>query len=153
MKTSKTSNETRLGERTKHLLEEIRIVLPGTQALLGFQLVSVFSNGFDKLSMDLKDIHLLSLSLVTLTTILLIAPAAYDRIKDEDKNTEHFIQFSSKLLLIALISLSLAISGNLYVVTHAITDSQNLATTFSLTALIISIALWFGYSLYRRKTD
>ena len=38
-----------LAERITHVLEELRVVLPGTQALLGFQLVAVFSTGFASL--------------------------------------------------------------------------------------------------------
>ena len=35
-----------LGEEAKHVLEEARMVLPGIQALFGFQLVAVFNQRF-----------------------------------------------------------------------------------------------------------
>ena len=35
-----------LPEATSHLLEECRMVLPGIQALFGFQLIAVFNSRF-----------------------------------------------------------------------------------------------------------
>jgi hypothetical protein len=67
-------------ERIQHLLDEIRIVLPGTEVLFGFLLVAVFSESFDSLEPFLKYMHLASLGSVAITTIMLIAPSAYDRI-------------------------------------------------------------------------
>ena len=37
-----------LSKAAEHLLGECRMVLPGIQALLGFQLISFFSPGFDR---------------------------------------------------------------------------------------------------------
>ena len=47
-----------------HLLEECRMVLPGLQALFGFQLIAVFSAGFEvQLSPFEQRLHLLALGL------------------------------------------------------------------------------------------
>ena len=48
-------------ERLQHLLDEIRIILPGTEVLFGFLLVAVFSEGFDCLEPLLKYVHLAAL--------------------------------------------------------------------------------------------
>ena len=48
-----------------HLLEECRMVLPGIQALFGFQLIAVFNDGFSqKLSHGEQLLHLLAIVLV-----------------------------------------------------------------------------------------
>ena len=39
--------EVRLDSAASHLLEECRMVLPGIQALFGFQLIAVFNDGFE----------------------------------------------------------------------------------------------------------
>ena len=37
-----------LSEAAQYLLDECRMVLPGIQALFGFQLIVVFNSGFDQ---------------------------------------------------------------------------------------------------------
>jgi hypothetical protein len=43
------------------MLTEARVVLPGVQALLGFQLISVISQSFEKLPTSSKLVHAVSL--------------------------------------------------------------------------------------------
>ena len=50
-----------LDRATTHILEECRMVLPGIQALFGFQLIAVFNPGFSEhLSTSEQHLHLLS---------------------------------------------------------------------------------------------
>src|SRR5262249_42425912 len=51
-------NQTELKDRIDHVLTEARLVLPGAQALLGFQLLIFLTEAFDKLPQPLKLIHL-----------------------------------------------------------------------------------------------
>jgi uncharacterized protein DUF6328 len=67
-------------ERVQHALTDARVVLPGAQALLGFQLIGVLLGGFESLPVSLQRIHVVSLTFVTLSTILLMMPAAYHRL-------------------------------------------------------------------------
>jgi hypothetical protein len=71
--------ETKLPDRIKHVLTEARMVLPGAQALLGFQLAIVISASFETLPNGVKSIHGAALLLVALSIVLLMAPAAYHR--------------------------------------------------------------------------
>ena len=74
------TENTSLNERITQMLTEAHVVLPGVQALLGFQLISVISQSFEKLPASSKLGHAVSLGCVTLAVILLMAPAAYHRI-------------------------------------------------------------------------
>ena len=49
--------KTPLNERITQMLTEARVVLPGVQALLGFQLTSVISQSFEKLPASSKLVH------------------------------------------------------------------------------------------------
>jgi hypothetical protein len=40
--------ELTLSKAAEYLLDECRMVLPGIQALFGFQLIAVFNTGFDE---------------------------------------------------------------------------------------------------------
>src|SRR5215213_7446529 len=102
-----------LEDRLSHVLEELRVVLPGTQALLGFQFVAVFSNGFGALPQWQKDTHFASLLLVTLSGLLLMTPAAYHRIVNEGGETEAMHTFATRSLMLAMAALGAGLSLDL----------------------------------------
>jgi Family of unknown function (DUF6328) len=66
--------------RIEHMMTAARIVFPGAQALVGFQLSIVLIHSFEELSSTARTSHAVSLCLVALAVILLMAPAAYHRI-------------------------------------------------------------------------
>jgi hypothetical protein len=69
-----------LSEAITHLLEECRMVLPGVQALFGFQLIAVFNSTFrERLTSTEQIIHLVAIGLVTMAVALIMTPAAYHR--------------------------------------------------------------------------
>src|SRR4051812_50065409 len=69
--------EVKLDSAASHLLEECRMVLPGIQALFGFQLIAVFNDGFDhKLATGERQLHFLALFLVALAAALVLGRAA-----------------------------------------------------------------------------
>jgi len=59
------------------------MVLPGIQALFGFQLIAVFNQGFgEKLSHGAQLVHLLALVLAALAMALVMTPAALHRLSE-----------------------------------------------------------------------
>ena len=142
---------TKLKDIIQQVLTEVRVVLPGAQALLGFQFISLLMEGFEKLPQSSKYVHFISLSLVALTVILLMTPAAYHRLVERGEDTEHFHRFASRTLLASMIPLALGIAGDFYVVARKITESDGLAIGLAGIALLIFYGLWFGFTLYRRQ--
>ncbi len=138
-------------ERIQHLLDEIRVILPGTEVLFGFLLIAVFEEGFDSLDSFLKYMHLASLGSMAITTILLIAPPAYDRIAAQRENIQAFYVLATRMVLLALIFLALGLSGIVFVVVFKAINSYSIAGLFSGAVLILSYVVWFGYSLFRRN--
>src|SRR5712692_7491508 len=72
-----------LEQRIKDALNEARMVLPGAQALLGFQFMSFFAAGFIELPRASRLIHFSGLLFVSLACILLIAPASFHRLAEQ----------------------------------------------------------------------
>ena len=68
-----------LEKEATHATDEARMVLPGVQALLGFQLIAVFNQRFTELDGDKQVLHLAAFLLIALATGLIMAPAAYHR--------------------------------------------------------------------------
>ena len=141
---------TELKEKINQTLTEIRVVLPGAQALLGFQFASLLVEGFEKLPQTSKYIHFVSLSLMALAIILMMTPAAYHRLVERGENTEHFHRLASRMLLVSMAPLALGIAGDLYVVAQKITSSETLAVIIAALMLALFYGLWFGYTLYKR---
>jgi len=81
---------TKLKDKIQHVLTETRVVLPGAQALLGFQLVTILMDGFEKLTTVAKYVHLISLCLIAVSIIILMTPAAYHRIVEREKRLNTF---------------------------------------------------------------
>src|ERR1700754_2643659 len=88
-----------LEKAASHLLEECRMVLPGIQALFGFQLVAVFSNGFAALSASEQRLPLAAILCVVLSVALVMAPAALHRRREPRSVSRRFIELSSRLLM------------------------------------------------------
>src|SRR5689334_14420709 len=99
-----------LARSADYLLEECRMVLPGIQALFGFQLMVVFSPGFaDRLGTKDQRLHLLAIGLVALSVALIMTPAAYHRQTGTREITAGFIRTSTRLLLWSMMPLATAI--------------------------------------------
>ena len=144
------SGGTTLRDKIKHVLTETRVVLPGAQALLGFQLATILMDGFDKLPDVSRYVHLISLCLIAASVILLMTPAAYHRIVEKGEETEHFHDFASRILLAAMVPLALGVCGDFFVVAWKVTESIELAFAAALLMLVLFYGLWFGLTSYWR---
>src|SRR5215467_16201158 len=72
------SEELSMDSSATLLLEECRMVLPGIQALFGFQLIAVFSPGFsEKLSSGEQNLHFVSIVLVVISEHLSWRPQRF----------------------------------------------------------------------------
>jgi FtsH-binding integral membrane protein len=156
-KMSKEKEEGASGAKTKdkirHVLTECRVVLPGAQALLGFQFVTTLMEAFEKLPASSKYVHLASLLLVAVSIVLLMTPAAYHRIVERGEETEHFHRFAGRILIAAMVPLALGVSGDLFVVVRKVTESATSAAISAIVSLLFFYGLWFGFTLYRRSRE
>jgi hypothetical protein len=141
---------TSLDVKIRHVLTEARLVVPGAQALLGFQFTAFLAESFEKLPSSSQWIHLASVCCVTLSVILLMAPAAYHRVAEGGENTPQLLKFAHLTILLATIPLALGISGDLFVVLQKVTGSAPIGAVGAIGSLVISYGLWFGISLAAR---
>jgi len=141
-----------LAKAALYLLEECRMVLPGMQALLGFELTAVFSSGFhEKLSPAEQTAHLVSVALLALAIVLIMTPAAYHRQTGPEDVSERFIRVASGLLLASMIPFCVSITTELYLVAKVIVGS---IAGGAIAALVAAFALSFWFVLprwHRRK--
>lgn len=138
--------ELTLSKAAQYLLEECRMVLPGMQALFGFQLIAVFSQTFsDKLPAPEQMLHLFALILVALAIALVMTPAAIHRQTGARQVTDSFIEASTRLLLLSMFPLLLGICIDLFLIATIITKSFRASLFISLFMFAVFLILWVFY--------
>jgi hypothetical protein len=147
------AGETELKDKIKQVLTEARVMLPGAQALLGFQLIIFLMEGFQVLPGGLKYVHLVSLLLVALAVILLMTPAAYHRMVEKGENSEHFHRIAGRLLIAAMIPFALGVSGDFYLVIQKVSNSTALGLLGGCCSLGMMAFLWFVYPISARSAS
>jgi hypothetical protein len=143
--------QTSVHDKIRHVLTEARVILPGNQALLGFQLAVIFEPRFRDLPYTLKLVHLVSLLSIALSTILLLSPASYHRIVEQGEETERFYAVANKLVLCSLPPMAAGICGDFFVVVFKMWHRWDISIIVSLLMLSLFCGLWFGLALYRKN--
>jgi len=133
-----------LKDQARYALDEARMVLPGIQALFGFQLIAVFSDRFTHaLTRTDQLLHLASVFLVALAVALVMTPAAYHRQADHQTVDRQFIRLSSTAITAAMLPLMLAIGLDVYIVAQVILDSAWPSVALAIGITAVFVALWF----------
>jgi hypothetical protein len=139
------TEEMNLSQAGDMLLSETRMVLPGIQALFGFQLVAVFNAAFgEKLTQGLQELHLLATVLVAVTIAIIMTPAAYHRQTGTRHVTQRFIDISTRLLLISVVPLALGICLEVYLIGRMILKDELLLLLISAVLFTVFMFFWFG---------
>jgi len=144
--------ETSLHTKIDQMLTEARVILPGAQALLGFQFVVTMTKAFAALRHLDRNIHFFALGAVTLSIMFLITPAAIHRIAFGGRDVSHFHRIGSLFVTSALIPLAVGVAGDFYVASTKIIESRSLAATGALCAFLLLAVLWYGIPLALRAT-
>jgi Family of unknown function (DUF6328) len=143
--------ELSLDSAAGHLLEECRMVLPGIQALFGFQLIAVFSPGFDeKLGHIEQLLHLAAMMLSVLAMSLVMAPAALHRMAEPGQVSERFVWLASRLVLFGMLPLALGIALDAYVVARVVLEGSALGAVAALALVAVLFWLWVVLPLRHR---
>src|SRR5690349_23978191 len=83
---------TPLETQVDQLLTEARVIIPGVQALLGFQLTVTLTRAFQELPIDAKVTHAVALCSIAIAVILLMAPASLHRISFGGQDDPQFLK-------------------------------------------------------------
>jgi predicted neutral ceramidase superfamily lipid hydrolase len=107
----------RLNRELIEFLNELRVVLPGVQVLFAFLLILPFSKGFAEVTHVQRLVYIAAVLLTTLSTILLLAPSSYHRLRFRDHQKEQLIEISNRLVIAGMAGLALAIDCAVYLIT------------------------------------
>ena len=146
MKQSPTPLRTRINQ----LLVEARVIIPGAQALFGFQFIAMLTTGFDGLPQTAKIVHAVALVLIAIDVILLMTPAALHRISFSGEDSELFFRLGSALVATAPLFLAGGIALEFYVVAQRIHIGEGWASAFATIILVALIGGWYAFPLVIR---
>src|SRR5512133_3971042 len=137
------NKEERHNRELIELLNELRVALPGVQVLFAFLLAVPFANGFPKLGKLDRDIFFVAFISTALSTVALIAPSSYHRLRWRQHDKERMLVISNVLTIIGLALLAVAITCAVFVITDFLFHR---AWAAAFTALIAAafLVLWYG---------
>ena len=138
-----------LEDQAKQVVEEARMVLPGIQALFGFQLIAVFNQRYVELSPREQDMHLAALVLIGVSVALIMTPAAYHRQAEPGQVSRYFITLASRLLTLAMLVLGPGICLDIYVVARLTLMNSHASAAIACGLLSIYLGAWFVFPRFK----
>jgi hypothetical protein len=138
--------------RIDQMLQEIRVILPGTQAVLGFQFIAFFNASFKELSGALQVYHLVNLILITFCAILLITPVALQELRTKGPTTKVWATWTSRFIGLAMFFLLAGVAGDVFVAGNLLeVHNTVLAGIAAGIVFVVGMIMWFGLTLLRRR--
>lgn len=127
------------------------MVLPGVQAVLGFQLIAVFNQRFLEFSSGEQLVHLAAFLLVALAMGLMMTPAAYHRQVERGRVSQRFVDLGSMLLTIAMLPLIAGLSLDTYLISRLIVMDTTAALLVAGGATLVLLGLWYALPAFCRS--
>src|SRR5262252_2049096 len=134
-------------------LSEARMVLPGIQAIFGFQLIVTFNDRFASgLTSTQQHLHLGALFLTGVAMALVMAPAAYHRHVEREAVSAKLLRIASRLIASGMNALAVALSVDVYIVVVLVTGSSPIAIAAGAAMFAFFVTLWVVYPAGARRS-
>ena len=91
------------------LLQELRVLLPGSQTLVAFMIILPFNGGFADIQQGEKYVYVATFLCALASLVLFVAPAAQHRIQRPLRDREGFKLRANRLIVAGLVPLSFAL--------------------------------------------
>lgn len=144
-----TSDEKIDGEM-RYIIEEARVILPGVQALFGFQTIAVFSERFAELEDYAKICHTVGLAMVIVTVAMVMTPAVYYRACGGIA-TVPMSRISSLMIRGALGPLAVGLSLDMFTVIDVATSRLAVSIVGGIATFVLLVLFWFALPVFGRK--
>lgn len=140
-------HDRQLGE----LLQELRVVIPGTQVLFAFLLTVPFTARFGETTDLQRDVYFATLLCTAVATALFLAPSAVHRLRFKRGDKRYIVAVANVLTIIGLAVLMLAVTGAIFVVSDVMFDAT-VAAIAAGAIFALMAGLWYAFPLTRRLT-
>jgi ABC-type uncharacterized transport system YnjBCD permease subunit len=126
------------------LLNELRVALPGVQVLFAFLLAVPFANGWTRVTDLQRDVFFIAFIATAVSSILLIAPSSYHRMRWREGDKEQMLETSNRLAIGGTVFLAIGMAAAVFLISDILFKAWWAALT---TALIGGGFAWFWYGL------
>lgn len=133
------------------ILEECRMVLPGVQALFGFQLIAVFNERFGHLAHGDKEVHLVAIFFTVASVGLLMGPAAYHRLTSPESMPPELCTIGTRLVCAGMAMLMVSITLDIYLVTKVILESTQVGIISGGIVCSFFALVWYIYPIASKR--
>jgi hypothetical protein len=130
------------------MLEETRILLPGTQIFAGFLITLPFKNRFQQLTTAQRNLYLVIFVTVLLSLVCFIMPAAYHRVARPIHRKQGFKVLATRVVIVGLVPFSISTVLSTYLIMDVVVGPR----VGVIAALIIAIPLlllWWLFPIMR----
>ena len=121
------------------------MVLPGIQALFGFQLIAVFNQRYTELPSTEQHLHLAALILTATSVALIMTPAAYHRQAEPGQVSRYFVTLASRIMAPALLTLALGICFDVFIVAKMTLAETDVSALLAGILFVIYLGAWFVF--------
>jgi hypothetical protein len=137
-------------EDLSDLLNEIRLLLPGTLLLVAFLIALPFNTGYTRVSQFDNAVYVALFLCAILSLLLFAAPAAQHRLMSPLRDRAAFKRSVNRQVIIGLVPLSAAITLAAYLVISDVVNTLVAAIVAGIVGLAIAL-LWWIVPLSRRR--
>jgi drug/metabolite transporter (DMT)-like permease len=145
------------GRRSEHdldrelieLLNELRVALPGVQVLFAFLLAVPFSNGWNRVTDLQRDIFFVGFLCALASSVLLIAPSAYHRLRWREGDKERMLTTANQLAIAGTVFLAFSMTAVVFLIADLLFQAWWAALCTGLTGGGFAW-FWYGLPLVRR---
>ena len=149
MESSKPSAED-LEREHEQLFHELRSIIPGVEVLFAFLLTVAFSERFEALTETQRRIYFVTFLSAGLSLVLLLAPAAFHRVRFRRGDKEAMMRAANVEAIAALGLLSIAMSTSVFLITDVLYDRWA-SYGASIGLFVVACVLWWGHPLSRHR--
>jgi hypothetical protein len=132
----------RLDRELLELLNELRVVLPGVQALFAFLLIVPFNDRFASISGRERDIYVVALLASALASVLFITAPAFHRLRFRRHDKAQLLRIGNRCAIAGMAALAVAMVAGVYLVTELLFGAGMAAALTAVIAIPIVILWW-----------
>jgi cation transport ATPase len=137
--------------RLNELLQEIRVVLPGTTVLFGFLLAVTGFPNFPDFTRANRAMYFVAFTCAAVALVFLLAEASYHRLRGRPYDKYVMLRTVSRQAITAMTFLAISLTAAFALVVDLTYGERASAIATSALVLLV-LTVWFGLPLSRRAT-
>jgi len=140
---------TGLKDKIENALNEGRILILGSQVLLGFQYRAIFEPGFKELPLETRYLKAGGLGFMLIAFGLLVSIGAYHQILEEGNNSERLHRYAIEIIEMALLPFAMGFGIDFYIIGEKLAG-RPLGIGLGLAVALTALFFWYGLEAIAR---